>query len=242
MGGFIKFLKNEALPTFNAYRDYFLGRNFGSPLNGQQGRQAIVLEAVRRCAFRQIVETGTFRGASTEWFSQFGLPVYSVEINERAAHFSGLRLRKNNLVHLATGDSAAFLRSLVREPERLVPTFFYLDAHWGERLPLREELEVIRANFPSAVIMVDDFAVPDDPGYGFDDYGPQKRLDIDYLSRSGVSELTPMFPRLASSQESGSRRGCVVLATSDMLERLKGATSLRRLDGGSEISHPFPLK
>jgi predicted O-methyltransferase YrrM len=227
MGG--SFLKNNLLPTFKAHYDYALGRKFGEPLNGQHGRQAVVTELVRHCGFQQIVETGTSRGASTEWFSQFGLPVYSVEIDPRAVHFSRLRLRKNTLIHLAVGDSVAFLRSFVRDPERRVPTLFYLDAHWEERLPLREEVEIISASYPSAVIMIDDFAVPDDPGYGYDDYGSDKRLDLDYLPKDIRSKFVALFPQLASANESGARRGCVVLATIDMFERLKGADSLRQL-------------
>ena len=44
---------------------------------------------------------------------------------------------------------------------------------------MREEVELAIANFSKAVLMIDDFNVPDDPGYRFDDYGPGKRLDID---------------------------------------------------------------
>ena len=64
-------------------------------------------------------------------------------------------------------------------------TLFYLDAHWGKRLPLADEMRVVAGAFPRCVIAIDDFMVPDDPGYAFDDYGPGKRLDLDYVKRSG---------------------------------------------------------
>ena len=52
------------------------------------------------------------------------------------------------------------LRALIGGPiDRTVPTLFYLDAHWLEHLPLREEVELITANFPRAVIVIDDFEV-----------------------------------------------------------------------------------
>jgi hypothetical protein len=53
---------------------------------------------------------------------------------------------------------------------------FYLDAHWNDDLPLEEELELIFSVHPHAVVMIDDFQVPDDPGYQFDEYGPGKAL------------------------------------------------------------------
>ena len=75
------------------------------------------------------------------------------------------------------------LRELTQEPiDRAVPTLFYLDAHWHEYLPLRDELEIALGQFANAVVLIDDFQVPDDPGYGFDDYGPGKTLNLEYLA------------------------------------------------------------
>jgi len=51
-------------------------------------------------------------------------------------------------------------------------TLFYLDAHWGPGTPLREEIETISRSWESSVVVFDDFAVEDDPAYGFD------RLDM----------------------------------------------------------------
>jgi hypothetical protein len=56
----------------------------------------------------------------------------------------------------------------VRQDPTNDPTLFYLDAHWEEYLPLRDELQLIYNNFPRAVVLVDDFKVDDDLGYGFD--------------------------------------------------------------------------
>jgi hypothetical protein len=45
------------------------------------------------------------------------------------------------------------------------PLFFYLDAHWNEDLPLAEEIDLIFSRSPCAVVMIDDFEVPGDPGF-----------------------------------------------------------------------------
>lgn len=59
--------------------------------------------------------------------------------------------------------------------------FAYLDAHWGEDLPLAEKLEIVFSWDSDAIVMIDDFQVPDDPGYAYDDYGPGKALTPDLV-------------------------------------------------------------
>ncbi len=63
------------------------------------------------------------------------------------------------------------------------------------------------------MVVIDDFRVPDDEGYRFDDYGPGKALTWDYVGpiaeRYGA---TAAYPATPSAEETGARRGCVVLA------------------------------
>jgi hypothetical protein len=127
-------------------------------------------------------------------------------------------------------DSVAFLRELATDAARTrATTLFYLDAHWGKRLPLAEEVTVITRAFPASMMLIDDFKVADDPGYGFDDYGEGKRLDIDYVRRIGVNGLAAFFPALPSEEENPPRRGCVVLSASPaLIERLAADPLLRR--------------
>lgn len=89
--------------------------------------------------------------------------------------------------------------------------FFYLDAHWGEDLPLRDELEIIFSKWKRPIVMVDDFQVPNSD-YGFDDYGPGKALNLSYIEPV-VSDhkISVFFPAVNSSEETGARRGSVVL-------------------------------
>jgi hypothetical protein len=89
----------------------------------------------------------------------------------------------------------------------------YLDAHWREHLPLKEELSLIFGRCRSAVAIVDDFQVPDEPDYEFDDYGPGKRLCIDLLAATGI-DFHLFFPTAPASAETGHRRGAVVVTAS----------------------------
>jgi hypothetical protein len=185
------------------------------PMNSQSARCALAKQIIKDCEIARIVETGTFFGTTTEFFATFGLPVVTVELNPAHAAQSRERLKALKNVRLLEMDSISALRELLHDrSDRSVPTLFYLDAHWEKHLPLRDEAELAVSNFPKAVLLIDDFKVPGDPGYSFDDYGPGKRLDLDYLRASNLPKLTVYFPSTPSHREDGARRGCVV-ATAD---------------------------
>jgi hypothetical protein len=66
---------------------------------------------------------------------------------------------------------------------------------------------------PLAVVMVDDFQVPFDAGYGYDDFGPGKALTPAYIAAAMIAhKLEAYFPSTPSYAETGERRGCIVLA------------------------------
>ncbi len=67
-------------------------------------------------------------------------------------------------VRLSLADSRVFLRDLLAGLPNDRPVLFYLDAHWNEDLPLAEEARLIVEQAPLAVVMIDDFCVPFDPG------------------------------------------------------------------------------
>lgn len=189
---------------------------WGGPFNGQAGRRAIFEMILSTVTPALILETGTFLGTTTELMAKTGIAVVSVEGNARNYGFARMRLRRFPNVELRLGDSrievrqALNLRGCARE---LRPIFAYLDAHWNEDLPLAEELEFIFSACPNAVAMIDDFQVPDDAGYGYDDYGPGKALDRTYIAGARARyALAALYPSFRSFEETGARRGCVVLA------------------------------
>lgn len=202
--------------------------SWGGPMNGQAGRLRICREIMTTLSPTAIVETGTFRGTTTEFFAQFAVPVYSVEAEPRFHHFAACRFRESNRVHLALGDSRSFLSRLAADPT--VPknnVFFYLDAHWNADLPLAQEITTIFANWQQAVIMVDDFEVPGD-SYAYDDYGPGAALNAEYLDRLNRTDMHRFYPSLRAAGETGAKRGCVVLCNdAQVQERLAALSSLQ---------------
>jgi len=195
----------------------------------QEFRRRIYSDLLAHVPVKVIVETGTFLGTTTSHFAQSGLPVYSVETNPRFFAYSELRFRREKLgVYLFEGDTLPFLRSLTNIAAlKTARIFFYLDAHWYEHLPLREELEIIFAHWKDAVVMVDDFEVPG-TSYTYDDYGPGKVLNMAYLDPLRHLRLSAFFPTLSSENETGLSRGCVVLASDHQtVEQIKQISTLR---------------
>jgi hypothetical protein len=196
------------------------GLAWGGPFNGQMVRAKLFHHLVTHFRPAAIVETGTYLGTTTEFMAEMGLPVFTIERRPRNYGFARSRLRHRRNVKLRCGDSRVVLRSLFDGPLNAMrdrTTLLYLDAHWYNDLPLAEEIDLAFRQCPAAIVMVDDFAVPGDPGYAFDDYGPDKALNAEYIAPAvAAHELAVYYPSTPSDEESGARRGCVVLCRDAM--------------------------
>jgi len=201
----------------------------GIPFNGQSRRLERFRELIARCDLKAIVETGTFRGLTTVCMRRASnLPVYTVESSRRAYCFADRRFGDDEGIDNTLGDSRTFLKRLLSEtlgPDD--PVLFYLDAHGESDLPLAEELGIIAAGSRDPVVMIDDFQVPDDPGYAHGGYGPGKQLVLEYLPRCFRDEFRFCWPAAPSKTETGSRRGCLVACRHHSSHRLDLVSSLR---------------
>lgn len=187
----------------------------GQAFNGQEHRKRIFGEILRTIHFDAVVETGTWLGNTTAYMCRVSqLPVFSCEIDQLFFRCARRRLSKESGISLRNCDSTELLRALTQTPLARKTLFFYLDAHWYSNLPIRQELKIVASVWSDFVVMIDDFKVPWDEGYGFDTYAgrPLDTAMIDDLVR--IHELTVLFPTLPSSQETGGTRGCSVLASS----------------------------
>jgi hypothetical protein len=204
-------------------------QTWGGPFNGQCFRRRMVGDLLRLCPPAAIVETGTYRGETTAFFAKNSpAPVFTTEANRRSFSFASRRLRrfKNVTVHFM--DSRKFLKNLKLSTD--LPVFFYLDAHWGPDVPLQEETAFIFEKFSNFLIMIDDFQVPGDCGYGYDDYGLGKRLSLSDFPFHQTDHVSLYFPNCPSHAESGSRRGCILLASRSQRDRVAQVKTLRPYD------------
>lgn len=207
-----------------------LAHGFGGPFNGQERRLAAVREMFDRIPFQAVIETGTYRATTTLYLRDLtDAPIATIEVSPRYYHYSRRRLKGARDISLIRGESPAVLRRMATDPTWNVdPAFFYLDAHWLADLPLTAELTAIAHGWRDYAVMVDDFRVPDDPGYAYDDYGTGKVLELETLSMLADRTMSVFWPAAHSSSESGSRRGWIVLATpGSVTEALQGVAGLR---------------
>jgi hypothetical protein len=230
-----KLLPAKAHTFVRAYADLkvntFKLHGWGGAFTGQIKRQELFSAIMSAFPFQAIVETGTYLGYTTEFFAQFGVPVFTAECQLYEYYFSSLRLRRQKNVHTYYGDSREFLNRLKKNPQfPRKHIVFYLDAHWFDQFPLGEEFDIIRNDWTESVIIVDDFKIPDDDGYEYDDYGPGKVICLDYLKNHGLGDFQAFFPAVSSAEETGMKRGCAVFVTKDdLLGKMETLIGLRKV-------------
>jgi hypothetical protein len=220
----------------------FPGRRltWGGPFNGQEYRQKLFVSLIEAFKPAAIIETGTYRGTTTEFMADFGIPIYSVEGDPQCCAFARARLWRKRHVLIHRGDSREALRLFFNGPLQKggsQTVLVYLDAHGEGDLPLADELRVVFDSCRSAVVMVDDFQVPDDLDYSYDDYGPGNALTPEYIAGIVAACSLAMFvPSVRGVSETGYRRGCVVLARSDVHgDKLASLGLLRRWQEKSTV-------
>lgn len=140
---------------------------------------------------RSLVETGTADGNGVQAALQAGFEtIHSVEIMPKIAQAARLRFDEFKQVRIWEGASAACLPQILELlPEG--PALFWLDAHFpnahghggnyvsepdaAKRLPLQDELQMIRAARPEArdVILIDDARIYVPGPYGDGDAPPE---------------------------------------------------------------------
>lgn len=219
---------SAALPAAISFRTDLLFPRLSmpelGPFNGQLRRQEIIRELLAAISFDEIVETGSFRGTTTRFLSDIsGLPVHSAEIEERFYRYAAVKCRGLPGIRLYHADSRKMLHVLSKRPENPA-LLFYLDAHWQEDVPRYQELEIIEARWSRAVVMIDDFRVPGDPGYQFTSYHGIP-LDENYLP--GLPGWKAFYPKSDSADETGAKRGCIVLASPETAPAVDALSSLR---------------
>lgn len=196
-----------------------LGNAFGGPFNGQACRRTFVERLLKSGLVDRVVETGSFRGDTTAFFaSTTPMSITTIEKSVEFAAFTRARMWKFRRVSVRVGDSADVLPRVLAEAPA-TSTFIYLDAHWGAHLPLRDELRAISAATMPVVVLIDDFEVPGDRGYGFDDYGEAGVLRFSYIEDIVRDRFAVFWPAVGSGEETGLRRGCCVLGRGEGITR-----------------------
>lgn len=149
------------------------------PFNGDTFIADKFLSLKEEFKIRCVFETGTALGGTTKWLSKHFPAVFTIEINEEYQRHARNRVGNRENVKFILGDSAKqLLPSLKQFAGNAVICF--LDAHWHNHCPLREELEAIAQSGIIPIIAIHDFYVPNEPKLGFDSYNGQ-RFDYEWI-------------------------------------------------------------
>lgn len=222
--------RDRALVSVDRLHREELDDAWGGPFNGQSVRRATVEWLIDTFAVTTALETGTYRGTTTAWLARDrGLTIHTVEVSPRYYRYARARFRRDARVECHLGDSRAFLCALAPRVPGDTRLLVYLDAHWEDDLPLAEEVAVTTAVWPRSLVVIDDFRVPWDAGYGYDDYGPERVIEMALLPPiPGFDVYLPSGP---ASSETGKRRGWAVLVPAADRATMAGAPGLRRWTG-----------
>lgn len=181
--------------------------------------RALMLDLLETFAFTSFVETGTYRGYSSELVAHRHprLPVFTVELVEATYARAARALKRYRNVTALLGTSNDVVARLIAEKKIGDMPLYYLDAHWQTYWPLRDELRAITEAGGKATIVIDDFEVPGRPQFGYDidgggDRTEGQKCNLDYIrpALSPANDYRAVFPRYAPADAFASGDGTML--------------------------------
>lgn len=164
--------------------------------------EAVVNGLIQAYKPDRFVETGTYKAETIRYVAAKypELPIYSAEIVPDLYSLCLQLCRPYPNIYLYNMDSVSFLRQ-IREELSDGLSMFWLDAHWYNPPPLREECKVV-ASLDKYVALLDDFACNNprfDGDMLFDDKGNPMAVEnnINYVKDIlGVNYFRPSYRSL----------------------------------------------
>jgi predicted O-methyltransferase YrrM len=173
--------------AYRRLRNMMYGPGWGA-FHWDRKYQGLMLDLLDAFQFTSFVETGTYRGYSTELIASRhpDLKVFTTEVVPATYERSKGFLSKYPNITPLLGSSEKVVAELLSEKKVGSMPLFYLDAHWEHYWPLRDELRSIGGSGLKSVIVIDDFEVPGQPQFGYDiDGGGQQiageRCNLQYI-------------------------------------------------------------
>jgi len=110
----------------------------------------------------RFVETGTFKGGTSVWASQYFKQVDTIEFSEAIYQETSQKFKHLANINFINQDSRIALAEIIRAATE--PILFWLDAHWcsmgsygeNDQCPLIRELNIISSSPVSHFILIDD--------------------------------------------------------------------------------------
>jgi hypothetical protein len=162
-----------------------------------------ITKLIEKFSIKRIIETGTYKGWSTKEFATICDKIDTIEINSTYIQEAYDFLKEVENVNIHEGSSPDVMRNIIKEGEENL--LIFLDAHWENYWPVKDELNAIIEKNIRPVICIHDFFVPggnifvdkygkrinskDGSKFGYDQYNGVA-LDLNYISE----ELNKLYP------------------------------------------------
>lgn len=158
-----------------------------------------------------IIETGTYRGATTKRLSQLSKKVFSIENQKENYDYAAEILYQCGNITLYFGDSGKELGVILDKHYIKSNVLFFLDAHWYDYCPLLDELRAIYDRNITPVIFIHDFKVPERPDLGFDSYKGQD-FEFSYI-KNAIEAIygADGYDFRYNTEADGAKRGCIYI-------------------------------
>jgi predicted O-methyltransferase YrrM len=162
-----------------------------------------------------VIETGTFRGATTKRMSEWCDRIDTIEVDATNYAYAKKELESRDNVTIHHGSSDVVLETILSAYKKrgARPNLFcFLDAHWQEHNPLLNELEILAKYKWKPVILIHDFKVPGRPELGFDQYG-EIVYEWDWIKES-IEKIYGVdgFDFWYNQEATGAKRGVIILS------------------------------
>ena len=179
-------------------------------LNCDTFAQSEFLRLKKEFKLKYAIETGTCLGYTTAFLCQHYEVVKTIEVNAKFLNIAKVnRLNQFDNCKMFFGDSSKDLYGMLENIDD--STFIFLDAHWGNHCPLKDELQQIaRANI-RPVIAIHDFLVPNKPELGYDSINGQPftfewlKSDIDAIYQKNGYDYH------YNNESTGAKRGIIYI-------------------------------
>lgn len=163
-----------------------------------------------------VIETGTYLGSTTRVFSEWVNEVHTIESSPISFAKAKETLNNYNNIWMYLGSSPEVLDDILpkikyRDRIKGVSLLCFLDAHWGQYLPLLDELAVIaKHEIKPKCIIIHDFFNPNHPELGYDTYN-DKALEWSYIEAAITKIYGENYVKEYNSEATGAMRGIVYI-------------------------------
>jgi len=185
------------------------------PFNGDSFLQDEFLNLRDKYKIKEVVETGTYHGVTTEWLAQNFEKVVTIESNPEYLKIARATLKEFSHVQTVEGDSSKDLGKVLASLSKRACLIF-LDAHWYKN-PVLKELEQIAWAEIKPIIAIHDFKSPNDLTLGYDTYPDQKIVYEWSWIKNHIDNIYGQdnYYHYFNHQATGARRGCVFIMPRD---------------------------